>query len=135
MDISLTRREFRLLLDLVYSGNWVINSVRGNERFEEYDSLQSKLFSYCRLCGLDELVDGGDRAMPSDKYVDGGIHEVILDYEDMVFYGILAEELARRDLKDRDVDGADSELLAKKIDEYMLEFSKNGIDNVAVKGL
>ncbi len=135
MDISLTHREFRLLLDLVYSGNWVINSVRGNERFEEYDSLQSKLFSYCRLCGLDELVDGGDRAMPSDKYVDGGIHEVILDYEDMVFYGILAEELARRDLKDRDVDGADSELLAKKIDEYMLEFSKNGIDNVAVKGL
>lgn len=135
MDISLTRREFRLLLDLVYSGNWVINSVRGNERFEEYDSLQSKLFSYCRLCGLDELVDGGDRAMPSDKYVDGGIHEVILDYEDMVFYGILAEELARRDLKDRDVDGADSELLARKIDEYMLEFSKNGIDNVAVKGL
>jgi hypothetical protein len=135
MDISFSRREFRLLLDLVYSGNWVINSVRGSERFDEYDSLQNKVFSYCRLCGLDELADGGEKTLPSEKYVDGGIHEVILDYEDMVFYGILAEELARRDLKDRDVDGADSELLAKKIDEYMLEFSKNGIDNVAVNGI
>ena len=54
MNISLTRREFRLLLDLVYSGNWVINSVRGSERFVEYDVLMSKLFSYC---GLDELVE------------------------------------------------------------------------------
>ena len=53
----------------------------------------------------------------------------------MVFYGILAEELARRDLKDRDVDGVDSDLLARKIDAYMAEFSANGIENVAVSGL
>jgi hypothetical protein len=135
MNISLTRREFRLLLDLVYSGNWVINSVRGSERFVEYDVLMSKLFSYCKLCGLDELVEGEAVPAPSGKYIDGGIHEVILDYEDMVFFGILAEELARRDLKDKDVDGADSELLSQKIEDYMLEFSKNGIENVAVKGI
>ena len=135
MELSLSKREFRLLLDLAYSGNWVINSVRGGERFDEYDNLVSKLFSYCRTCGLGELAEGGQSPVPSGKYIDGGIHEVILDYEDMVFYGILAEELARRDLKDRDVDGTDSELLSKKIDDYMLEFSKNGIDNVAVNGL
>ena len=53
----------------------------------------------------------------------------------MVFYGILAEELARRDLKDKDVDGADSDLLARKIDAYMAEFQQNGVENVAVFGL
>lgn len=135
MDISLTRREFRLLLDLIYSGNWVINSVRGNERFVEYDVLMSKLFAYCKLCGLDELVEDAAVPSPSRKYIDGGIHEVILDYEDMVFFGILAEELARRDLKDKDIDGDDSELLSQKIEDYMLEFSNNGIENVAVKGV
>ena len=134
MKLQLTGREFRLLLDLVYAGNWVINSIRGDDRIGEYDQVESTVFAHCRTCGLDQLVEGME-SVPSAKYVDGGIHEAILDYEDMVFYGILAEELARRDLKDRDVDGADSDLLARKIDAYMAEFSANGIENVAVSGL
>ena len=69
---------------------------------------------------------------PSAGYVEGGIHEAILDYEDCVFYGILAEELARRDLRDRDVDGADNDLLNARIEEYMSEFTRNGIDNLTL---
>ena len=115
MNLHLTNRQFRLLLDLVYAGNWVINSIRGDDRIGEYDEVESTVFSNCRSCGLDTLVEGAE-SVPSAKYVDGGIHEAILDYEDMVFYGILAEELARRDLKDKDVDGADSDLLARKIE-------------------
>lgn len=135
MNITLTKREFRLLLDLVYSGNWVLNSIRGQDRIPDYDCLQGKIFSLCNEQGLFDLLDNSEEPRPSLKYIDGGIHEAILDYEDMVFYGILAEELARRDLKDRDVDGSDSELLARKIDEYMREFSQNGIENVAVNGI
>ena len=134
MNLHLTNRQFRLLLDLVYAGNWVINSIRGDDRIGEYDEVESTVFSNCRSCGLDALVEGAE-SVPSAKYVDGGIHEAILDYEDMVFYGILAEELARRDLKDKDVDGADSDLLARKIDAYMAEFQQNVVENVAVFGL
>lgn len=134
MKLQLSDREFRLLLDLVYAGNWVINSIRGDDRIDEYDRVESTVFAHCRDCGLHQLVEGAE-SIPSARYVDGGIHEAILDYEDMVFYGILAEELARRDLKDRDVDGSDSDLLARKIDAYMAEFSANGIENVAVSGL
>ena len=134
MNLHLTNRQFRLLLDLVYAGNWVINSIRGDDRIGEYDEVESTVFSNCRSCGLDALVEGAE-SVPSAKYVDGGIHEAILDYEDMVFYGILAEELARRDLKDKDVDGADSDLLARKINAYMAEFQQNGVENVAVFGL
>lgn len=134
MNLHLTNRQFRLLLDLVYTGNWVINSIRGDDRISEYDEVESAVFSNCRTCGLDALVDGAE-SVPSLQYVDGGIHEAILDYEDMVFYGILAEELARRDLKDRDVDGIDSDLLARKIEAYMAEFQQNGVENVAVSGL
>ena len=134
MNLHLTNRQFRLLLDLVYAGNWVINSIRGDDRIGVYEEGESTVFSNCRSCGLDALVEGAE-SVPSAKYVDGGIHEAILDYEDMVFYGILAEELARRDLKDKDVDGADSDLLARKIDAYMAEFQQNGVENVAVFGL
>ena len=29
MQVNLTTKEFRRLLDLVYIGNWVLNSIRG----------------------------------------------------------------------------------------------------------
>ena len=34
VQIELTKKEFRRLLDLVYIGNWILNSTRGNERFQ-----------------------------------------------------------------------------------------------------
>ena len=46
MNIELTPKEFRRLLDMVYIGNWVLNSTRGEDRFEDYDLLQEKMFSY-----------------------------------------------------------------------------------------
>lgn len=47
MNIELTPKEFRRLLDMVYIGNWVLNSTRGEDRFEDYDLLQEKMFAYC----------------------------------------------------------------------------------------
>lgn len=38
MQIDLTAKEFRRLLDLVYIGNWVLNSTRGEDRFADYDN-------------------------------------------------------------------------------------------------
>ena len=130
MILQLSERDFRLLLDLVYSGNWVLNAAREGDRITEYDDVQRIIFAHCGAAGLDILCENG--CEPSSQYVEGGIHEAILDYEDSVFYSILAEELARRDLRDRDVDGADSELLSARIEEYMTEFTKNGIDNLTL---
>ncbi len=135
MELKLTKKQFRYLLDLVYAGNWVINSIRGDDRIAEYDDVESLVFSACVNAGMGKLVEFVPEAVPSREYVEGGIHEAIMDYEDIMFYGILAEELARRDLQDRDVDGEDAELLAQKIDEYMAEFSVNGLENISVNGL
>ena len=35
MKLELTDQEFRYLLDLVYIGNWVLNSTRGDDRIED----------------------------------------------------------------------------------------------------
>ena len=43
MNIELTAKEFRRLLDLVYIGNWVLNSTRGDDRFADYDDLEQDL--------------------------------------------------------------------------------------------
>ena len=57
MQIEFTKKEFRRLLDMVYIGNWILNSTRGDDRFADYDNLESKLFALCRQNGMDALVE------------------------------------------------------------------------------
>lgn len=128
-SIDLTDKEFRRLLDLVYIGNWILNSTRLNDRFEDYDIVQEKLFSLCANNGMQSLIQRWrGHIFPSKAYEDGGIHEAIADYEDAVFFDILAEELSRRDLGD----DADLPSLTVRIDEYMEEFEKNGLNNLTI---
>ena len=133
MTIDLTEKEFRRLLDLVYIGNWVLNSTRGDDRFEDYDLVQEKLFALCSGQGMPSLIQRWQgHVFPSRAYEDGGIHEAIADYEDAVFFDILAEELARRDLGLVDSDPEDFTELNARIDEYLDEFEKNGLNAVSV---
>ena len=131
MNIVLTDKEFRRLLDMVYIGNWVLNSARAGDRFEDYDIVQEKLFSLCAQNGMDSLVQlWRGHVFPSRAYEDGGIHEAIADYEDAVFFDILAEELARRDMIQLGENDNDLAALSLRIEEYMSEFEKSGIDNL-----
>ena len=95
MQIDLSVKEFRRLLDMVYIGNWILNSTRGDDRFADYDDLESKLFGLCRNNKMNVLTeDWNGIPVPSKAYVEGGIHEAIAFYEDNVFFQILAEELS-----------------------------------------
>ena len=99
MTVDLTSAEFRQLLDMVYIGNWGLNSARGDDRITEYDRIESKIFGLCSGTPLSALVEKRlGISFPSRAFEDGGIHEAIAYYEDAVFFDILAEELARRDL-------------------------------------
>ncbi len=134
MTIELTDKEYRRLLDMVYIGNWVLNSARGDDRFEDYDLLQEKLFALCGQCGMKGLAERWyGHVMPSRAYEEGGIHEAIADYEDAVFFEILAEELARRDMEQEGVDQDDENELIARIDGYFSEFEQHGIDNIEVE--
>ena len=133
MTIDLTEKEFRRLLDMVYIGNWILNSARGEDRFEDYDLLQEKLFAQCAKCGMRSLIERWDgHVMPSKAYEEGGIHEAIADYEDAVFFDILAEELARRDMESEGLSQDDETELTARIESYFSEFERHGIDHLEV---
>ena len=118
---------------MVYIGNWILNSARGDDRFEDYDDLQEKLFAICAKRGMRALVTSYmGHYFPSKAFEEGGIHEAIADYEDAVFFDILAEELARRDLGLVESDPEDFTELNARIDEYLDEFDKNGLNAVSV---
>ena len=133
MEVQLTRKQFRRLLDMVYIGNWVLNSTRGDDRIPDYDEVESLLFSKAQEEGmgvLAELYNG--EVIPSRAFAEGGIHEAIMDYEDNVFFDILAEDLARRDMDDVPIDDSNYEELASRIDAYIAEFEEHGTDNITV---
>ena len=133
MNLELSKKEFRRLLDMVYIGNWILNSTRGNDRIADYDQVESKLFACCRENGMDALVEkwqGED--VPSRAFADGGIHEAIMDYEDTVFFEILAEELARRDMDYQPVSRENYNELVSRMDAYIAEFEANGTDNLVL---
>ena len=133
MNIELSRKEFRRLLDLVYIGNWILNSTRGEERFADYDEVESLLFARAALEGmpaLAELYEG--EIIPSRAFAEGGIHEAIMEYENNVFFDILAEDLARRDMDDAPIDDSNFAELASRIDAYIAEFEAHGTDHVLV---
>ncbi len=133
MTIDLSEKEFRRLLDLVYIGDWILNSARGEDRFEDYDQVLEKLFSYCARVGMSALMDSWQgHVLPSKAYREGGIHEAIADYEDAVFFDILAEELARRDMEGEGADMNDENELVDRMEEYYQEFEQHGIDNLTV---
>lgn len=95
MQFELTEKQYRRLLDLVYIGNWILNSARGQDRFSDYDEVESLLFAKSFSTGMKDLAElWHGQAVPSRAFVTGGIHEAIADYEDSVFFDILAEELA-----------------------------------------
>ena len=133
MTIELSEKEFRRLLDLVYIGDWILNSARGEDRFEDYDNVLEKLFALCPKAGMQALMDSWQgHVFPSKAYREGGIHEAIADYEDAVFFDILAEELARRDMEGEGIDADDETELVDRMEEYYQEFEQHGIDNLTV---
>lgn len=133
MHIDLSERQFRLLLDMVYIGNWVLNSTRGDDRFQEYDNLESKLFSLCRDSGMKVLAQEWEGTIvPSRAYAEGGIHEAIAYYEDNVFYEILAEELSRRDMDYPEITDENYSEILGRMEKYMAEFELSGLDHLVL---
>ena len=133
MNLELSKKQFRRLLDLVYIGNWILNSTRGDQRFADYDEVESLVFGKAVLEGmptLAELYQG--EIVPSKAFVEGGIHEAIADYEGAVFFDILAEDLARRDMNDAPIDESNYDELASRIETYIAEFEQHGTDHILV---
>ena len=134
MNIELSTKEFRRLLDLVYIGNWVLNSTRGNDRFADYDDVESKLFGLCKGTRMGILTeDWNGIPIPSKPYAEGGIHEAIAYYEDNVFYEILAEELSRRDMDYPEINEENYDEIIGRMDRYMTEFEASGVQHLVLE--
>ena len=132
MQIDFTPKQFRRLLDMVYIGNWVLNSIRGVDRIGDYDAVESYLFGKSNNFNMNDLSESiGNMYVPSRAFVRGGIHYAISEYEDVVFFEILAQELAYRDFLAQSRENTECDFTAR-MNAYITEFEKNGIENLVL---
>lgn len=95
--------------------------------------MESLLFGRAALEGMPTLAEVYEgEIIPSRAFAEGGIHEAIMEYENNVFFQILAEDLARRDMNDVPIDESNYDEFAQRIDSYIDEFEAHGTDNITV---
>ena len=133
MTLEFTNKQFRRLLDLVYIGNWILNSTRGDQRFADYDEVESLVFGKALVSGMPALAEVYEgEIVPSRAFAEGGIHEAIMAYEDTTFFEILAQELALRDMDDPPITEENYDEVMNRMNAYLGEFEAHGTDHISV---
>jgi len=140
MQITLTKDQYAKLLELSYLGNWVVNSYRGEERLEDYDRTAEHILSFAPSAGLQDRVEFDEfegRYFPSRK-LDEELKPLVDEYDDDVFWNVLIERLAERDLVraqgEETVDKMDWDEYSRNIETYIKKYEKE-IDESGVEHL
>jgi hypothetical protein len=101
VEITLSREQFAILLELVYLGNWMANAIRmPGEEITDLSHLEQHLFALARDRGLDDIADLDETlpgAFPSQALEDR-MELYIEEYDDQVFWDQLTDRLAERDM-------------------------------------
>lgn len=144
MKLECTKEEFKVLMDLVYAGNLLINGPRSKEaRIEKYLDMEQKMFAMAKEeFGLEELVEYDEEFeeyMPTHEYEEDEFNEYIDEYDTSVFWEELVMRLARRDALNYagDVDqnvspAALRQMQLKWEEQYEEEIADNGIMNLKI---
>jgi hypothetical protein len=146
MKINITKKEYRLLLDVFAIAEWVINAykVESDPETEPYNKLEQKIMSYADDAGCGNLVkyDKKQEAyFPTREYEEMGTYgRFIEQFEEDVFWEELGLRLALRDLiNDKGLEAVkEMDPVARMTAEdalaetYQKEFYENGIENLFV---
>ena len=143
MKIECTKEEFKVLLDMVYAGNILINSMRSqHEKIKEYADMEQYFFAKAKEYDLENLVEYDEEYneyIPSREYEDEEFNQYIDEYETRVFWEELVMRLARRDALnyagdvDQDITRAALKEMQLQLEEkYDEEIEANGIMNLKI---
>ncbi len=143
MKIECTKEEFKVLLDMVYAGNILMNSMRSqDEKIKEYVDMEQYFFAKAKEYDLENLVEYDEEYseyIPTREYEDEEFNQYIDEYETRVFWEELVMRLARRDALnyagdvDQDITRAALKEMQLKLEEkYDEEIEANGIMNLKI---
>lgn len=145
MKINISKKEYRLLLEMLYLSDWMMHShlVDPEGTHHEHEALRKKLLSYFKEMQAEDIIE---YAKESDAYYeanefDNYIHEkFISSYDEATFWDELMDRLAVRDvIKDigieqyQSMEGLDriTKLEAAR-ERYANEFEQHGLEHVKI---
>ena len=137
-----TKEEYRRLLEIICAGMMVINGNRAPEdHLEEYEEIEQYIYSLAKDYDFENLVDYDEkykRYFTTPEFDNGKIKDLVAEYDDVIFWSMLAFNLAKRDTyKELEGKKADRKTIItsifKKEAEYSNEFYENGLENVKFK--
>ncbi|WP_070000653.1 hypothetical protein [Cellulosilyticum sp. I15G10I2] len=143
MNIECTKEEFKILLDLVYAGNVLINGMRAQEeRIQAYSIMEQQIFAKAKEFELEDLITYDEEFreyMPTAAYEENGVDEYIDAYDTQVFWEELVMRLARRDALNY-VGDVDQNMTKSKLKEmqmnleekYEEEFEESGLMHLKI---
>ncbi len=145
MKINFTKKQFEVLLKLVYMGNWVANAHRtdreDDKRIEKYEEMQKYLLSFAKEFGLEKYVDIDDEKMyPSRELEEDETDELIDEYDNETFWEELIYRFTRRDFVreygEEEISKMDTMERIKKdhpfLEKYQDEIYNYGIDRLEI---
>lgn len=146
MDISLTKKEYRLLLDIFAITDWVMNAHRAEDdpRTKPYHKLEQKILSYAKDVGFEKLIDYDEDLKEYVSTLDyeelKTDRQFIDEFEEEVFWDHLIMRLAVRDHINekglstvRKMDPMDRMIEEDRyVEKYEKEFVEHGLDNIRI---
>lgn len=138
MEIKCTKEEYKVLLDLIYAGNLLINGMREqDERIASYQEMEQLIFAMAKEHGFEDLIAYDEEFkeyMPTHTYEKEAVNDYVDAYEDRVFWEELVVRMARRqalnELGDENPDMTNTELRNRQIEleeYYEDQFIESGI--------
>lgn len=146
MKINVTKKQYKLLMEMLFAGNWLINGHRlPDERLDDYEQLEQHFLSFFKEFHMDDYIEYDDKHnsyFHTRKFEDEFFgKEYIEDYDEDTFWEELISRLALRDMV-RDYGPEqintmdDITRLEKKFEyeeKYNREFEENGLEKLIIK--
>lgn len=146
MKINITKKEYRLLLDMLYLSDWMMNAhaTDPEDYHNDHRALRKRFLSYYKEMDATDIIEYSKEM--NDYYelrnYDDDIHAQFIEpFEDETFWEELIDRLAKRDLikavgkiEYESMDGMDRVMqLEKAREKYSVEFAAHGLDHLSVK--
>lgn len=123
IELKLTKRQYKALLDLVYLGDWMVNGIR-SEPLTAYDDASQMVYAAAGKAGCPELVEYDAEAKKHFVIEEAEGKAPLIDikdaYDEETFWDELVARLGGRDLERQF--GADA-LAKMDKDEYIRQLS------------
>jgi len=147
MKINFTKAEYRLLLDLVSIGTWVLTShdTEEDQKKKKHEEVEQKIFSHAKEFGCEKLIvyeQKFQRYFETREYDESEKEVFIEEYDEKTFWHELTNRLAERDfIKEYGLEQAKEmspeerlREIYKHEDKWSDEFEAHGIDRLKIDG-